>query len=103
MKQWMGEPEVKIEIITDWKVGEKIIVKGEAVREAHNPRISLRQIVTSRATARIDRVSFFLCNQEFSGRHAHGAHFVGLIEIDTFPLFPNDTRTSKKIECRSSI
>jgi uncharacterized protein YndB with AHSA1/START domain len=28
MKQWMGEPEVKIEILTDWKVGEKIIVKG---------------------------------------------------------------------------
>jgi hypothetical protein len=28
MKQWMGEPEVKIEILTDWKVGEQIIVKG---------------------------------------------------------------------------
>jgi len=79
------------------------IVIGEAVREAHNPRISLRQIVTSRATVRIDRVSFFSRNQEFSGRQAHGANFAGAIEIDTFPIFPNDPRTSKKIECRSSI
>jgi uncharacterized protein YndB with AHSA1/START domain len=28
MKKWMGEPEMKIEIITDWKVGSPIIVKG---------------------------------------------------------------------------
>jgi uncharacterized protein YndB with AHSA1/START domain len=28
MKQWMGEEEMKIEIITDWKVGSPIIIKG---------------------------------------------------------------------------
>ena len=28
MKQWMGEPEMKIEILTDWKVGGSIIIKG---------------------------------------------------------------------------
>jgi hypothetical protein len=71
------------------------------VREAQNARISLRQIVTSRATVRIDRVSFFSRNQEFSGRQAHGANFADAIEIDTFPIFPNDLITSKKIECRS--
>ena len=28
MKLWMGEPEMGIDIITDWKVGNPIIVKG---------------------------------------------------------------------------
>ncbi|HTJ50629.1 MAG TPA: SRPBCC domain-containing protein [Cyclobacteriaceae bacterium] len=28
MKQWMGEPEMKIEIITNWKVGTPIVIKG---------------------------------------------------------------------------
>jgi uncharacterized protein YndB with AHSA1/START domain len=28
LKQWMAEPEMRLEIITDWKVGSSIIVKG---------------------------------------------------------------------------
>jgi uncharacterized protein YndB with AHSA1/START domain len=28
MKQWMGDPEMKIEIITDWKVGNPFIIRG---------------------------------------------------------------------------
>ena len=28
MKQWMGEPEMELEIITDWKVGNPIVIKG---------------------------------------------------------------------------
>jgi uncharacterized protein YndB with AHSA1/START domain len=28
MKLWMGEPEMKIEIITNWKVGTPIVLKG---------------------------------------------------------------------------
>lgn len=28
MKQWMGEPEMEIEIITSWKVGTPIVIKG---------------------------------------------------------------------------
>jgi uncharacterized protein YndB with AHSA1/START domain len=28
IKQWMGEPEVEIEIITDWKVGSPIVTRG---------------------------------------------------------------------------
>lgn len=28
MRQWMGEPETKIEIFTDWGVGKPIVVKG---------------------------------------------------------------------------
>ena len=28
MKQWMAEPEMRIEIITDWNVGSPMIVKG---------------------------------------------------------------------------
>jgi uncharacterized protein YndB with AHSA1/START domain len=28
MKQWMGEPEMQIEVITDWKVGSPIVIKG---------------------------------------------------------------------------
>jgi len=28
MKQWMGDPEMKIEVITDWKVGNPFVVKG---------------------------------------------------------------------------
>jgi len=28
MKQWMAEPEMALEIITDWKVGNPIIIKG---------------------------------------------------------------------------
>lgn len=28
MKQWMGDPEMKIEIITDWKVGNPFVIKG---------------------------------------------------------------------------
>lgn len=28
MKQWMGEPELEIEIITDWQVGAPIVIKG---------------------------------------------------------------------------
>jgi len=28
MKQWMGEPEIGIEIITDWKIGGLIIING---------------------------------------------------------------------------
>ena len=28
MKQWMGEPEMEIEINTTWKVGTPIIIKG---------------------------------------------------------------------------
>ena len=75
----------------------------EAVREEHNPRNSRRQIVTSRATDRIDRVSFFSRNQEFSERQGPGANIASVIMIDTFPIFPNDPITSKKIECRSSI
>jgi len=28
MKKWMGEPEMNIEIITDWVVGNPILIKG---------------------------------------------------------------------------
>jgi len=28
MTQWMGEPEIKIEVITDWEVGKTIIIRG---------------------------------------------------------------------------
>jgi hypothetical protein len=28
MKQWMADPEMQLEIITDWKVGAPIIIKG---------------------------------------------------------------------------
>ena len=28
MKQWMGEPEMYLEIITDWKPGSPIVIKG---------------------------------------------------------------------------
>jgi uncharacterized protein YndB with AHSA1/START domain len=28
MKQWMGDPEMNIEIISDWKVGSPITIKG---------------------------------------------------------------------------
>jgi uncharacterized protein YndB with AHSA1/START domain len=28
MKQWMAEQEMRVEVITDWKVGSPIIVKG---------------------------------------------------------------------------
>ncbi|MFA6059848.1 MAG: SRPBCC domain-containing protein [Taibaiella sp.] len=28
MKQWMGEPEMQLEITTDWKVGNPIVIKG---------------------------------------------------------------------------
>ena len=28
MNQWMGEPEMGTEIITDWKVGNPIVIKG---------------------------------------------------------------------------
>lgn len=28
MKQWMGDPEMNIEIITDWKVGSPFIIRG---------------------------------------------------------------------------
>jgi uncharacterized protein YndB with AHSA1/START domain len=28
MKQWMAEPEMGVEVVTDWKVGSPIIVKG---------------------------------------------------------------------------
>lgn len=28
MKLWMGEPEMQLEIITDWEVGSPIVVKG---------------------------------------------------------------------------
>jgi len=28
MKQWMGEPEMKIEVITDWKTGSPILIRG---------------------------------------------------------------------------
>lgn len=28
MKQWMGEPEMELDIIADWKVGSPIIIRG---------------------------------------------------------------------------
>ena len=28
MRQWMGEPEMEIEIITDWKMGNPIVIRG---------------------------------------------------------------------------
>jgi uncharacterized protein YndB with AHSA1/START domain len=28
MKQWMGEPEMQLEVITDWKVGSPIVIMG---------------------------------------------------------------------------
>jgi uncharacterized protein YndB with AHSA1/START domain len=28
MSQWMGEPELNIKVITDWKVGGPILIKG---------------------------------------------------------------------------
>ena len=28
MKQWMAEPQIQVEIITDWKVGSPIVVTG---------------------------------------------------------------------------
>lgn len=28
MKQWMGDPEMRIEITTNWKVGTPIVIKG---------------------------------------------------------------------------
>lgn len=28
MTQWMGEPEMKIEVFTDWKVGNAFLVRG---------------------------------------------------------------------------
>lgn len=28
MRKWMGEPEMNIEIVTDWKIGNSISIKG---------------------------------------------------------------------------
>ncbi len=28
MRQWMGEPEMKLEVMTDWKTGSSIVIKG---------------------------------------------------------------------------
>lgn len=28
MRSWMGEPEMKIEVLTDWVVGDPVIIKG---------------------------------------------------------------------------
>ncbi|MNJ85487.1 hypothetical protein D3C87_29620 [compost metagenome] len=28
MQQWMGDPEMQIEIVTDWKTGKPFVVKG---------------------------------------------------------------------------
>ena len=28
MKKWLGEPELQIEILTDWKVGNPVLIKG---------------------------------------------------------------------------
>lgn len=28
MKEWMGDPEMNIEIITDWKVGNSFVIRG---------------------------------------------------------------------------
>lgn len=28
MQQWMGDPEMHVEVITDWEVGSPIVIKG---------------------------------------------------------------------------
>jgi len=28
MKQWMGDPEMKLEVMADWKMGGSIVIKG---------------------------------------------------------------------------
>lgn len=28
MKEWMGEPEMNVEVMTDWKVGNPVLIKG---------------------------------------------------------------------------
>jgi uncharacterized protein YndB with AHSA1/START domain len=40
MKKWMGEPGMKIEIITDWKVGNPIVIRG-----FHHTRFENRGVV----------------------------------------------------------
>jgi uncharacterized protein YndB with AHSA1/START domain len=42
MKKWMGESEMNIEIITDWKVGNSIIIKGFHHLEFENKGIVLQ-------------------------------------------------------------
>jgi len=42
MKSWMGDAEMKIEIITDWKVGNPLIIKGFHHLQFENKGIILR-------------------------------------------------------------
>ena len=36
MTRWMGEPEMKVEVLTDWRVGGPIVVRGFHVAQFHN-------------------------------------------------------------------
>jgi uncharacterized protein YndB with AHSA1/START domain len=36
MKQWMGEPAMEIEVITDWQVGHPIVIQGFHHRKFEN-------------------------------------------------------------------
>lgn len=40
MKQWLGDPEMGIEIVTDWTVGEPIVIRGN-----HNGPFENRGVV----------------------------------------------------------
>lgn len=42
MTQWMGEPEMRIEVITDWEVGKTIIIRGFHHADFENKGIVLQ-------------------------------------------------------------
>ncbi|ASS47176.1 MAG: ATPase [Candidatus Fluviicola riflensis] len=42
MKQWIGEPEMNIEIVTDWEVGKEIIIRGFHHADFENKGIVLQ-------------------------------------------------------------
>ncbi len=81
MKRWMGEPEMEIEITTDWQVGNSILVKG-----FHHAWFENRGIVLAAEPGRLLRYT------QLSSL-SHLPEQPESYTVIEFQLFPSDNRT----------
>lgn len=86
MKEWMGEPEMNVEVITNWKIGNPILIKG-----FHNGNFENKGTVLQFDFPRIIQYSHLSSTSRLPDNKEN-------YSIITFMLTPNDRNTLLELQ-----
>lgn len=85
MSQWMGEPEMGLEILTDWKVGSAIIIRG-----FHHVKFENRGTVLEFEPNRVLKYDYLSSTSQLPDKQENHT-------VIEFRLTPDNDQTSLKL------